>query len=83
VHCTNVSPDFEHQGQKSKVKVTRDKNALSATETPGCVRVVCGRCKQRAAAADGPISWLPGGVFGCRLPVLCRRENQRMLSSSN
>ena len=35
--------------------------------------MVYAHCKQRAAsAADGPISWLPGGVFGCRLPVLHR-----------
>jgi len=26
--------------------------------------MVCARCKQRAAAADGRISWLPRGDFG-------------------
>jgi len=26
VHCTKISPEFEGQGQRSKVKVTRDKN---------------------------------------------------------
>ena len=37
---------------KTKVKVTRDKNAI----TPGAY--------EWYALADGPISWLPGGVFG-------------------
>jgi len=67
---------------RSKVKITRDKNALSAVDTPRRVRMVCARCKQRAATADGPTSWLPRGVVQlCRLPVLRRWENQRMLSS--
>jgi len=64
-----------------QVKVTRDKNALSAADTPGCVLMVCTRCKLRAAPADGSISWLPEGVSGCLLPVLRRWENPRMLSS--
>jgi len=25
IHCTKISPEFEGQGQRSKVKVTRDK----------------------------------------------------------
>ena len=38
----------------------------------------------QTAAVAGPISWLPGGVVQlCRLSVLCRWENQRMLSSSS
>jgi len=50
----------------------------------GCVRMVCASCKQRVAAADGPISWMPGGVVQlCCPPVLRRLENQRMLSSFN
>jgi len=63
----------------SKVKVTTEKNALSAADTPGCVPIVCARCKQRAAAADGPISCLLGVL--CCPPVLRRFENHRMLSS--
>ena len=44
--------------------------------------MVCVRCKQRAAAADGPISWLRGSVVPlCCPPVLRRWVNQRMLSS--
>jgi len=79
VQCTKISPEFECQGQKSGSPGT--KKALSAADAPGCARMVWARCKQRAAAADGPISWLIGGVFGCRPPVLRRWENQRMLSS--
>jgi len=48
---------------RSKVKVTRDKNVLSAADTPW-VRTNGMRSLQTdAAAADEPISWLPGGVF--------------------
>jgi len=50
---------------KSEVKVTGEKNELSAADTPGWVRMVCDRCKQRAAAADGTISWLPGVLCSC------------------
>jgi len=69
VHCAKISHDFECQGQTSKVKVTRDKKALKphnvllfAADTPR-VRTNGMRSLQTAAAADGPISWLPGGVF--------------------
>ena len=61
------SDEFKCQGQRSqlsKVNVTRDKNALSAVVTPGSVRMVCARCKQRAAAADGTILYLPGVISG-------------------
>jgi len=69
--CPNVKVKGQgHQGQ-------------NAADTPGCVRMVCSRCKLRAAAGDGPILWLPGGVFGCCPSVLRRWENQRMLSSLN
>ena len=55
MYCAKISPEFERQVQRSKVKVTRDrKGRLSAADTPGCVRMVCARCKQRAAA-DGSI----------------------------
>jgi len=54
---------------------------LSAAYTPRCIRMVCVGCKQRASAADGPISWLPGDVVQlCGPPVLLRWENQRMRS---
>jgi len=55
------SDEFECQGQRSKVKVTRDK--IRAV-TPGSIRMVCARCKQRAAAADGTIASLSGGDLG-------------------
>jgi len=41
-----------HQGQKN------------APSTPGSIQMVCTRCKQRAAAADGTIPSLPEGDFG-------------------
>ena len=82
MHCAKISREFECQGQRSKVKVTRNKKALSAANTPGCVRMVCARYKQRAAAVDGLISWLAGGVVQlCRPAVLHRWENKRMPSS--
>ena len=57
------SDEFEGQGQRSKVKVARDKNALSAPVTPSSVRMICARCKLHAAAADGTIATLLGGVI--------------------
>ena len=68
VQCTKISPKFECQGQRSRSSGT--KNALSAADIPGCVPMACAGCKQRAATADGPILWLPGGVFG-RLHAVC------------
>jgi len=41
-----------------------DENALSIPVTPGSVRMVCARCKQRAAAADSTIPSLPGVISG-------------------
>jgi len=41
-----------HQGQKT---------CLSLPTPPWCVRMVCARCKQHAAAADRPILWLLWG----------------------
>jgi len=49
---------------RSKFKVTRDKNAFSAPVNPGSVRMICARCKQRVAAADGTIPSLPGVTSG-------------------
>ena len=31
VHCTKISPEFEGQGQRSKVKVTRDKKTKNSS----------------------------------------------------
>ena len=81
MHCTKISPEFECQGQRSRSPET--KNALSATDNPRVctdgMRLL--QTDADAAAADGPILWLPGGVFRCHLPVLRQWENQRMLST--
>jgi len=37
MHCTVISPEFECQGQRSKVKVTGDKKRKSATFCSGVV----------------------------------------------
>ena len=80
VQKSRPSLNFKVKGQRSRLPGT--KNALIAADTPGCVRMVCARCKQRATAQDGPIS-LPGGVVRlCRLPVLRGWKNQRMLTGS-
>jgi len=34
VQCTKISPEFVCQGQRSKVKVTRDKNEKTAESSP-------------------------------------------------
>jgi len=65
-------------GQRSKVKVTRDKNAISDANTHPCEYewyALAARCKQRAAAADGRISWLARGDFG-GLRALARLNGQ-------
>jgi len=53
-------------GQWSKVKVARDKNALSAAKPhPACVRMVCALQTVAAAApADERISWRARGDIG-------------------
>ena len=49
VHCTEVSPEFEGQGQRSKVKVTRNKkNEKIAESSPLTMR-------SRACAVAGRI----------------------------
>jgi len=58
------SDEFECQGQRSKVKVTRDKKKLSTPVTSGSVQMVCTRYKQHASAADGTIPSLPGVISG-------------------
>ena len=37
MHCIKISPEFERQAQRSKVKVTRDKNTKSVALCPGVV----------------------------------------------
>jgi len=55
------SDEFKCQGQWSRSPGT--KNALCTPITPGSIRIVCARCKQRNAAADGTIPLLLGGDF--------------------
>jgi len=40
----------------------KQKNALTAADTPGSVRMVYAGCKQRAAEADDTILSLPGVI---------------------
>jgi len=47
-----------------KVKVTRDKNVLSAAVTLGIIQVACARCKHHAAAVDDTIASLPEEISG-------------------
>ena len=54
------SDEFECQGQRSKVKVTRDKKRAVHSHHPGSLRMVRARCKRPHAAADRTISLLPG-----------------------
>ena len=59
MHCTKISPEFECQGQRSKLKVIRDKNVLSSADAPQ-VRTY----KQRAAATAGPFRGCQGMFSG-------------------
>jgi len=34
VHCTEILPEFEFEGQQSKVKVTRDKKRKTVESSP-------------------------------------------------
>jgi len=70
VHSTKISPEFECQGQRSKVKVTGDK------KTKKCGILFGSRILWRSPRAafffgSGPLGRCP----------LRRWENQRMLSS--
>jgi len=49
------------KGQRSRSPGTKTRLALPSPLSS--VRMVCGRCKQRAAAADGNIRSLPGSDF--------------------
>jgi len=65
------SEEFECQGQRSKVKVTRHKNALCTPITPGSDGMERARCKWRHAAVDGTIASLPGVTSGACVCGLC------------
>jgi len=57
--CSTSREEFECQGQRSSSPGTKTRLALPSPH--GSVRMVCARCKQRAAAAaDGTIPSLPG-----------------------
>jgi len=60
---TQTSLNVKVKGQRSRSPGT--KNALSTLITPDSIRMVCARCKQHAAAAaaDGAIRLLPGGII--------------------
>ena len=76
VHCTKISPEFECQGQRSKVMVTSNKKrktAESSTLTMHSMTCTIGGTQQ--AATDDTIAWPFGG------DRLCQWENQHMLSS--
>jgi len=76
MHCTKISPEFERQGQRSKVKVARVKKRRTAESSPLTMisrAWVVGHTQQ--AATDNTIAWPPRG------DVLRRWENQHMLSS--
>ena len=65
VRC-NVQKSRTSSNVKVKVQGQHSpgtKNALSAADAPRYVRIVSACCIKRATAADGPISWLPRGVF--------------------
>ena len=68
MRCTEISPGFECQGQRSKVKVTEDKKTKK-----------CGILFGSRPLGRGPrAKFFPGAVIGA---LLRRCENQRMLSS--
>jgi len=67
VHCTKISPELDCQGQRSKVKVTQDKNEK--------VR----HFVWESSSGDGPrAAFFPQPSSGAPLR---RLENQIMLSS--
>jgi len=58
------SDEFERQGQKSTVNVTRDKNALCTHNTPAVLTEWNALVSDNVAqAADAPIRSLQRGVF--------------------
>jgi len=75
------SEEFECQGERSKVKVTRDKNALSTLITPRQHANGMCCCKQHAAAADGTIPSLPGDNFGACVQFMFGKTSLALVHS--
>ena len=74
MHSTKISPEFECQRQRPKVKVTRDKKRKTAESSPLTMHSkACAVGGAQQAATDDTTAWLPGG------DRLRRWENQRML----
>ena len=68
VHCTKISLEFECRGQRSKVKVTRDKKRKTAESSPSTMHsracaVAIGRT-QHAARSNRRCHCVPPGVTG-------------------
>ena len=87
MHCTKISPEFECQGQRSKVKVTRNKRTTAESSPLTMHSKACAvRCvddtiagdRVTAVHADGGLWERSSGAL--RPPVLRRWENQRVLS---
>ena len=78
LHSARISPEFECQGQMSKVKVTGDKKRKTAESSLLTMHSrACAVGRTQEAATDDTIAW-PLRVRG---DGLRRWENQRMLSS--
>jgi len=77
VHCTKLSPEFEGQGQRSKVKVTKDKKKRKTAESsPLTVHSrACAVARPYAASTNKRYHCVAAWGDGLR-----RWENQRMLS---
>jgi len=81
VRCTTVSPQFECQGQRSKVKATTTRNALSAADTLGAYEWYALAANSVQQQWTGPFRgflWVFSGVVR---QFYAGRKNQRMLSS--
>ena len=59
----------------SRSKVTRPENALSS------IRMVCARCKQRAAATHGTIPSLPGVISGACVRCMFGKNSLALVST--
>jgi len=74
VRCTKISPEFDCQGQRSKVKVTGDKKRKSAALVSAvvlCGAVLCIACRGRSYAG--------GKISACCLvsqQVVLKRTNK-------
>ena len=84
VHCIlgtlyKISPEFEGQGQRSKVKVTKDKKRKTAESSPLTMHSrACVVARPYAARSNRRYHCVPPGGDGLR-----RWEDQGMLSSSS